>query len=96
MYDPSLSPLLSAPLFSSPAMLTFIFYLFFFSSFFIQLIDKIHAEENFEACASTKKKLVMYPIGQHNFFHAANHEAYEVEGVKYRSIYDEVVDVSNL
>eukprot|EP00026_Physarum_polycephalum_P009760 Phypoly_transcript_09895.p1 GENE.Phypoly_transcript_09895~~Phypoly_transcript_09895.p1 ORF type:complete len:282 (+),score=48.49 Phypoly_transcript_09895:131-976(+) len=59
------------------------------------LIEKTHAEENYAGCASVKKKLVMYPIGQHNFFHAANHLPYEMEGVKYRSIYEEVAEIAN-
>lgn len=59
------------------------------------LIEKTHAEENYAACGATRKRLVMYPIGQHNFFHAANHEGYEMEGVKYKSIYEEVFDISN-
>lgn len=35
-------------------------------------------------------RLVVYPLGQHNFFRSANENSYEVEGVKYSSMYEEM------
>lgn len=32
----------------------------------------------------------MYPIGRHNYFHAANAESYDFNGTHFNSIFDEL------
>jgi len=56
------------------------------------LIPVQHARDNYDASSSLQKKLQIYPIGQHNYFHAANQKSYEFEGKKYNGLYDEIGD----
>jgi len=61
-----------------------------------QVIPYTDAQLNFDASVSNNKKLVLYPIGQHNYFHAVNTSSYEEGGVKYNSIYDELITLTKL
>ncbi|MFO0902225.1 MAG: alpha/beta hydrolase [Pirellulales bacterium] len=43
------------------------------------LVDASHAERNFRWCGSDRKKLVRFPVGDHNSIHHYNYDEYQRE-----------------